>query len=90
MSPKERAVYNEYMNKSLKERDYLVSATEKGKAEGEKIGLEKGKAEGKEEKAIETAKEMLRDGMVIEKIAKFTKLPVEQIAVLAAEIRQDK
>ena len=79
MSPAERAVYNEYMNKYLKERDYLVSATEKGRAEG--------KAEGKEEKAIEVAREMLLDSMTIEKVAKFTKLPIERVAALAAEIK---
>jgi predicted transposase YdaD len=34
MTPAERKVYNEYVNKSLKERDYLVSAEEKGREEG--------------------------------------------------------
>ena len=90
MSPKERAVYNEYMNKSLKERDYLVSATEKGKAEGraegraegkaegEKIGLEKGKAEAKEE----VAKNMLGSGMTVDQVAEFTGLSIERLKKL--------
>jgi predicted transposase/invertase (TIGR01784 family) len=64
MSPAERAVYNAYMNKSLKERDYLVAATEKGKVEGEQIGLEKGKAEGEQigfnKAAREVAKKLLQ------------------------------
>ena len=69
MTPKERAVYNEYMNKSLKERDYIVSAEEKGKVTGKE----------------EVAKEMLIDGMSIDKVAKLTKLTIEQIEMIAAE-----
>jgi predicted transposase/invertase (TIGR01784 family) len=53
-------------------------------------GIEKGIEKGEQKGRVETAKEMLRDGMAIEKIAKFTKLPVEQIAALAAEIKQTK
>ena len=59
-----------------------MSATEKGKAEGKQIG----KIEGKEE----VARDMLLDGMAVDKVAKLTKLSIEQIEVLAAESKQSK
>ena len=49
-------------------------------------GLEKGKAEGltegEKKKAIESAKEMLADGISIEKIAKYTGLTIAEIKTL--------
>lgn len=34
MTPKEQIIYRAYMNKSYKERDYIVSAEEKGREQG--------------------------------------------------------
>ena len=42
----------------------------------------KGKAEGEKQKAIDIAKEMLADGMPIDKIAKFTGLSTDEIKAL--------
>ena len=67
-------MYNEYVNKSLKERDYISSAEEKGKEEG----MEKGR---KEEK-IQIARSLLEDKESIEKIIKWTglnRLEVEKL-----------
>ena len=58
MSPAELKAYNEYINKSLKERDYLISAEEKGR----------------KEKEIEVTRRMLEDKEPIEKIIKWTGL----------------
>lgn len=45
----------------------------------EQKGLEKGLQEGEKNKAIEVAKEMLKDGEPIEKILKYSKLTEEEI-----------
>ncbi|WP_273702734.1 helix-turn-helix domain-containing protein [Thermoanaerobacter sp. A7A] len=44
--------------------------------------LDKGKKEGEREKSIEIAKELLKEGMDINKIAQITKLSVEEIKKL--------
>ncbi|MGX6959679.1 MAG: PD-(D/E)XK nuclease family transposase [Rickettsia endosymbiont of Pentastiridius leporinus] len=69
MTPRERVAYQEYMNKSLKERDYLISAEEKGE----------------ENKAFKMARKMLIDNEPIEKIIKYTDLSIEEIEKLKAE-----
>ena len=82
MSPAERNVYRASRNETLKERDYIVSAEEKGLQEG----LEKGKAEGisqgKAERDIEIAREMLADNEPNAKIVKYTGLSISQIEAL--------
>jgi predicted transposase/invertase (TIGR01784 family) len=45
-----------------------------------------GKAEGRAEEKIEIAKELIIDGMAINKIAKLTKLKIEQVEALAEDI----
>jgi predicted transposase/invertase (TIGR01784 family) len=55
---------------------------EKGKKQGIKIGEEKGIKKGKIEGKIETAKELLKMGIEIEKIAKATGLKKEEIEKL--------
>jgi predicted transposase/invertase (TIGR01784 family) len=74
MTSQERKAYSSYVNESLKQRDYLVSAEEKG--------IEK----GEEKKAIAMAKEMLVDNEPIEKIVKYTKLTLEEIETLKEEV----
>jgi predicted transposase YdaD len=66
MPSAERAIYLEYRNKTLKERDYIVGAEAKGKAE----------------EKIEMARVMLADDEPIEKIAKYTKLSMIEIEQL--------
>jgi predicted transposase/invertase (TIGR01784 family) len=70
MTPAEQAAYNEFLNKSLKEMDYISSVEEKG--------LQKGRREEK----IEIARSMLGDKEPIEKIMKWTglsKLEIEEL-----------
>ena len=62
---------------------------QKGEAIGLEKGLEKGREEGREEgrqekmqAMLETAKNMLADGMTIEQVSKYTKLTVEEIKKL--------
>ncbi len=70
MTKAELAAYDQYTSASLKERDYLVAAIEKGEAKGEA------------KKAIVMAKEMLVNNEPIEKIMKYTGLTKEALEKL--------
>lgn len=78
MSPEERKVYNQYMNESLKERDRLISAEEKGEARGRAEGREEGIELGVQKTAIN----MLKQNLDITLIAEVTGLSLEQIQKL--------
>ena len=52
-------------------------------AEGKQIGLQEGLAQGAEQKAIETAKKFLKEGLPAEQIARCTGLPLEKVKELA-------
>ena len=55
-----------------------------GRAEGRAEGKAEGRAEGDLDRALKVAKEMLADGMPVDKICKYTELSVEQIEALKA------
>ena len=61
----------------------------KGKQEGWKKGREEGRKEGKEEGRregkLEFALELLKDGMALEKVAKYSKLSLTMIEKLAKQ-----
>ncbi|MCC8416913.1 MAG: hypothetical protein LN575_06255, partial [Rickettsia endosymbiont of Gnoriste bilineata] len=82
MTTQERIDYNKYVNESLKQRDYIVSAEQKGREEG----IEK----GREENAIAIAKKMLKEGYPMEAISKLTGLTLEKIKKLKEEIEMLK
>ena len=44
--------------------------------------IDEGRAEGRTEGRAEVAREMLADGMPVDKIAKYTELSIEEIAAL--------
>ena len=46
-------------------------------------GEKSGEQIGERNKALEIAKSLLQDGMAVEKIAKITNLPVEEVSALA-------
>jgi predicted transposase/invertase (TIGR01784 family) len=83
---------------AAKKLDYLMMSVEERRAYdgylaylGQELGIldtakEEGKAEGRDEKAIEIAKEMIQDNEPIEKIQKWTKLPLSAIRELAKEL----
>ena len=79
MNDVEKDEYYRYMKEVLSQRDAVVAAEEKGKAEGIEIGLEKGKYEGVEENKIFTATKMLKDGLPNEMISKYTGLSIKEI-----------
>ncbi|QQV74917.1 hypothetical protein H6P87_00459 [Rickettsia tillamookensis] len=78
MTPKEQIIYRAYMNKSFKERDYIVSAEEKGIKDGEV------------RKSIKIAKKMLIKKNSIEEIHEITELSIKEIEQLKAEIENLK
>ncbi len=69
----------EYLSMNLHDRDI----TRKAFAEGEALGIEKGIFQGAEQKAIETAKNFLKLGLSIEKVAEGTGLTLEKVQELA-------
>ena len=69
----------EYLSMNLHDRDI----TRKAFAEGEALGIEKGISQGAEQKAIETAKNFLKLGLSIEKVAEGTGLTFEKVQELA-------
>jgi predicted transposase/invertase (TIGR01784 family) len=68
----------------IRESETLTAVAE-GEARGEARGLEKGLEKGKMEEKVETARKMLKDGMPIDIIEKYTGLPKEQIEQLKIE-----
>lgn len=76
-----------YVPRFILEKEAQKIGEEIGEERGEKRGLRKGriegkregKKEGKKEKAIETAEKMLKDGLSIEVISKYTGLEKHEI-----------
>lgn len=56
----------------------------------EKTVREEGIAEGAQQKAIETALNMLKENIPIEKVARYSTLPVEKVQELKAQLAVDK
>lgn len=73
MTPEERQHYQNYVNESLKERDYIVAARTEGRAE-EKIAM---------------AKKMLKENFSIETISRIIELSIEEIEVLRENLSED-
>ena len=77
----------EYLSMNLHDRDI----TRKAFAEGEASGIEKGIsqgisqgiAQGAEQAKIETAKNLLQEGLSVKQIARCTDLPLEKVQELA-------
>jgi predicted transposase/invertase (TIGR01784 family) len=57
-------------------------AIEEGRAEGHAEGRAEGRAEGLSEARAEVAREMLSDGVPVEKISKYTGLSIEDVEAL--------
>ncbi|ACP53341.1 MAG: Rpn family recombination-promoting nuclease/putative transposase [Rickettsia africae] len=94
ITPKEQIIYHTYMNKSYKERDYIVSAEEKGREQGMAKGIEEGRKKGKQEgevtKSIKIATKMLMKKNSIEKIHEITEVSIKEIERLQTEIENLK
>ena len=78
MAEADRMDYYRYLKEAVHSQDVLMAATEKGKAEGLKEGIEKGKIQEK----IEIAKVMLQEKVSLELIEKVTGLLSECIQSL--------
>lgn len=72
--------------------DYKVqnrTAREEGIKEGIKKGIEKGREEGIEKGKLQTAKNMLNNGLSVELISRVTELSIEKINELQKEIAEN-
>ena len=58
-----------------------------GIQEGKREGIQEGKREGFKRKAIEDAKNMLIDGITIEKAAQYTGLTLDEVKNLKLSIK---
>ena len=76
-----------------REREIRIESEKRGEAKGfakgEAMGFEKGEAKGlkegfqkAEQKTLQSAREMLRDGIPLEKVVKYQKLSEEQVKAL--------
>ena len=63
-------------------RNQMAYARQEAIEEGRAEGRAEGHAEGRAEVRAEVAREMLADGMPVDKIAKYTELSIEEIAAL--------
>jgi hypothetical protein len=61
----------------------------RGKIEGIREGKVEGIREGKEEAFMQLTKNMLKDGLSIERVSNITKLPIETIIKIKKEIEQN-
>ena len=66
------------MDQKIMQKRYYQQGEKSGEMKGKKIG----EKIGERTKALEIAKTLLKDGMPVEKIARITNLPVEEVAAL--------
>ena len=79
LSDEERNNYEFRLKAIRDEADAIECAESKGRAEGEKLGVEKGEKLGRQEEKIKIVKEMLKNNFTIEQIKSITKLTEEEI-----------
>ena len=65
--------------------DGLMKGKQEGWEKGRKEGRKEGKEEGRTEGKLEFALELLKDGMSLEKVAKYSKLSLSMIQELAKQ-----
>ncbi len=62
-----------------------MKGKQEGWEKGRKEGREEGKEEGRTEGKLEFALELLKDGMALDKVAKYSKLSLSMIEKLAKQ-----
>ena len=65
--------------------DGLMKGKQEGWEKGRKEGRKEGKEEGRTEGKLEFALELLKDGMALDKVAKYSKLSLSMIEKLAKQ-----
>ncbi|GHV28889.1 hypothetical protein FACS1894167_07080 [Synergistales bacterium] len=73
-SEEERVMYT-----SIFERVYTKRGMERGMEQGMERGMEQGMKKGRVEGRAEVARNMLNDGLPVEKVVQYTKLPREEV-----------
>lgn len=82
-TPDERAKYQLDMTTERDIYNQIAYARDEGLEEGIEIGMEKGMEKGSRQKALETARALLRLGVAMEIITQATGLSVEELQALA-------
>ncbi|MBP3716704.1 MAG: hypothetical protein J6I79_04290, partial [Paludibacteraceae bacterium] len=78
-SDEQLATYDKYRDMAATEKALIDGSFNKGREEGEAIGLEKGEAIGKRKGAIDNARKMKAKGFSVEDIADITGLSISEI-----------
>lgn len=86
MSPKERYVYDTYVMDTLKARDYVVTAENKGRQEGWQEGIQIGEARGEARGIEKTAIKMLKAQLDLNLISSITGLSEDEILKLKSQL----
>ena len=73
-----------YINREMAIMDYN-SDMEGCREEGREQGLEQGRKQGREQGRIEIALEMLKDKMDLDKIVRYSRLPMDKILSLGKQ-----
>ena len=74
LNPEERKRYEKYLINLSSEKDVISNAREEGKEEGREDGIEIGKSE--------IIVKMLKDGLSVEIVAKYTGMDIAEIEKL--------
>ena len=77
-----------YINREMAIMDYnsdMEGCREKGREQGLEQGLEQGRKQGREQGRIEIALEMLKDKMDLDKIVRYSRLPMDKILSLGKQ-----
>jgi hypothetical protein len=98
LTKEEKTVYDHYVDQARHERGVLFTSYFNGKFDGRAEGIEVGRQEGMEvgrqegievgrtENAVEIAEKMLKDGMSIDSVCRYTGLSKEQVEEIARRI----
>ena len=82
LTNEEAVAYSESYLKELDNQSVVRFTARKNREEGIEEGLKKGRAEGRAEGLLEVARNMLKSGMSILDISKFTNLPESEILAI--------
>jgi len=85
MEPQDRTFYEDSLKDYRDLKAAMDTSFKEGKVEGIAEGIAKGMAQGMREKAIQTAKTALQEGLPTSVIIKLTGLAAEEIETLRGE-----
>ena len=82
MTKKEREQYDTHLRQYRDTIAVLEGQYQEGMADGMQKGMQKGMEKGRRDTSISNARNMLADGLPVEKVAQYTGLAVEDVKSL--------